>query len=620
MPFCCSTHVVMVVCRLLKLLDDHWDAYAPYLAVQPAATAASSAAMTPKPHPSLGLWAAASALALTPGLHQPVGATPIPLAWRATPQTAQPLARSAARTAARITSVQLQPVSSSFARLLSSALLPCTYKGGVCSSTKCGDRCYNRRSSAGDAIVAASTPATGTSGAGAAAGAAGTPLSSTAKQQHRQQHQQHSPRSPDALGSPESPFARQQQQHGWLLLHPVVQQPLQEQQQQQLVLSSQLESFFRGFKLPYLAVDLASAELLELLGVQNTLQVDVVLQVLEQLATGQHEAATAIEGGHSEQVEQLPEQHGGGVATAVGKQQQDRLDGDEVLLTAPRGEPQQQQRQQQCQHECGDPLLNSSEVMSQLYSYLLQQLQLARQQAAAATSSRHKEQHQASYQQLQQKVLSAFQSHRMVWLPDAPHCFLDYTTLQADGRDAVELSDGRRVQPVAGRFYGLQHLCLRDPSGVLEQLTCQQLLAARPVTAAAAAEGRGTGNALSFVRPVLLHYADVSQLFTDWLAIPAPAAAADSAAQGTMGSPATTDSTHCVLPEPGLEHYVAALQLLSAEAAAAAAVDAGNQGLASQGQIQLQQLHTARHQSIWMRVSGAACDLVTNILVSNVLR
>jgi hypothetical protein len=125
---------------------------------------------------------------------------------------------------------------------------------------------------------------------------------------------------------------------------------------------------------------------------------------------------------------------------------------------------------------------------------------------------------------------------------------------------------------------------------VLEKLSCQQLAAAaaRPGEAAAAA-------AAALVRPVLLHYAAVGQLFSDWLADAPTAAAAAASEQPKAAASAAGDVDAAqglrILSEPSLEQYIAALQLL-----AAAAAQQKQQGLHA---------FTLCGSAIWVKVRGS---------------
>jgi hypothetical protein len=347
---------------------------------------------------------------------------------------------------------------------------------------------------------------------------------------------------------------------------------------QQLVLSQHLLSFFGSFKLPYLAAGVTQPQLLQLIGVTSEVSVQVVLQALVQLATGQQ--LQLQQHGHTQQVEQ---------------QQQ------EQEMPAARGPNTQQLQQQQQQQQQQQSYASSCEVMAGLYSYLLQQLLLAQQQAqtaAAATNSQQQQQqrqHAQHYQQLQQQVQSAFQQYPLVWLPDAP-------------ADAAAGS----TDSCTGRFHHLQQLCLDDPSGVLEQLACQQLAAAAAAAATKVAlppqsdevietdtEAGAAVRPAALLRPVLLHYAGAGQLFSEWLAA-APAAAAGAnhdAASAAAGTAAGSAAAHkgCMLRESGVEHYIAALQALAAEAA-----ERQQQGLPD--------AHLGRDSAIWTQV-GACCGV-----------
>jgi hypothetical protein len=346
---------------------------------------------------------------------------------------------------------------------------------------------------------------------------------------------------------------------------------------QQLVLSQHLLSFFGSFKLPYLAVGVTEPQLLQLIGVTSEVSVQVVLQALVQLATGQ----------------QLQlQQHR---CTEQDKQQQ-----QQQQLGALAGQVQDAQQQQQQQQQSFD---SSCKVMAGLYSYLLQQLQLAQQQAqtalAAATNNQQQQREPAEhYQQLQQQVQSVFQQYPLVWLPDAPAA--------AGSTDSC-----------TGRFYRLRQLCLDDPSGVLEQLACQQLAAAAanvarpPQSDEVLQADSGAGAAVkpaALLRPVLLHYAGAGQLFSEWLAA-APAAAAAGAHHDAAGTAVSSAAAAAgvnkghMLREPGMAHYIAALQLLAAEAA-----ERQQQGLPD--------AHLGRDSAIWTKVS---CDLRTCMHVACML-
>jgi hypothetical protein len=367
--------------------------------------------------------------------------------------------------------------------------------------------------------------------------------------------------------------SQQQQQQG----DDVQQELLLLLPRQQLVLSQHLLSFFGSFKLPYLAADVTEPQLLQLIGVTREVTVQVVLQVLVQLATGQH--LQLEQHGHIEQCEQQQQQ-----------QQQKMLD-MQVAGT-------QQQQQQQL-------FVTSCEVMGRLYSYLLQQLQLAQQQAEAAAATttdtqQQQQQHAVHYQQLQQQVQAAFQRYPLVWLPDAIN--------------AAAGSTGG----CAGRFYHLQQLCLDDPSGVLEELACQQLAATaaragQQLLSAAIGEADTEAEAavrLAVLRPVLLHYAAAGQLFSEWLAA-APVAAAGpqhdaaGAAAASTAASAAADNKGCMLREPGMQQFIAALQLLAAEAA-------------ERQQHGLPHAHLGRDSAIWTKVScvlRAACSSLTHLSV-----
>jgi hypothetical protein len=517
-------------CRLLKLLDDHWEAYSQHLTATPAAAAASlrTLAYIPEHSSTLGAAvgtpsAATSVLArprLQSSLRQlmPTAAsfgqqpsTPLPLAWvtpvaartaartprvLATPAAATPAAAAAAAKGQAAAGSCVEVLPSSFTQLLRTMPLPCVYKSSAAALT-------------GDAAL----------------------RSHAAFQQQQKQ--------------------QDDEQQDLLLLLP----------RQQLVLSQHLLSFFGSFKLPYLAADVTEPQLLQLIGVTSEVSVQVVLQALVQLATGQQLQLQPP--GYTEQDQQQ-----------LQLQQQQR-----GALLGPMPDAQQQQW----------PFVGSCKVMAGLYSYLLQQLQLAQQQAqtaaAAATNTQQQQQHVVHYQQLQQQVQAAFQQYPLVWLPDA----------SADA--AAGSTDG-----CPGRFHHLRQLCLDDPSGVLEQLACQQLAAAagqqqQPNEVIQADTGAGAAvRPVALLRPVLLHYAGAGQLFSEWLAA-APAAAAahhDAAsAAGTAVSTAAASAASikgCMLWEPAVEHYIAALQLLAAEAA-----ERQQQGLPD--------AHLGRDSAIWTQVS-----------------
>jgi hypothetical protein len=189
----------------------------------------------------------------------------------------------------------------------------------------------------------------------------------------------------------------------------------------------------------------------------------------------------------------------------------------QVLVQLAAGQQRQQQGDaQQQQHQ--QLFVTSCEAMAGLYRYLLQQLQLAQQQAtaaAAATISNNTQQQQVlHHQQLQQQVQGAFQRYPLVWLPDS-----------------VDAADNDNC---SGRFYHLQQLCLSDPSGDLEQLACQQLAAAAAAGDKPQQAGVLETRVDAVMRPVLLHYAAVGQLFSDWLAT-APTTAAAAAAEQHEG-------------------------------------------------------------------------------------
>lgn len=330
------------------------------------------------------------------------------------------------------------------------------------------------------------------------------------------------------------------------------QQPCLLPGQQLLLPDDDMLAVFRGFTLPYLDAPVQHQQLLDVLQVSSHLSVELVVDVLVCQATGMPFGQQAS----------VAHQH-----------------------------PEQQQLQQE------DPtVVSSCQLMVLPYSYLQQQLDAAQSQASTANRSNGGDSRRyrkpdgvtgCQYKHLQHLVVSAFQQHPLMWLPDTPGS----TAATRPGSSSKGLSAG----VCAGRFYRLNELCLRDPSGVLENLAVSKHstktmhkegdAGTEQATAATAAETSPP----CIPRSVLLQYASLHQLFSQHMAVQ-PAAAVATEGGDVQAAAAIEGAGPVVAAEPSLKQYIAALQLLAADAADRALAE----GHAS--------VRSAHNQETWMQV------------------
>jgi len=250
--------------------------------------------------------------------------------------------------------------------------------------------------------------------------------------------------------------------------------------------------------------------------------------------------------------------------------------------------------QHQQQRELQQPLqplwrrkqhVSSCSVMDRLYQYInlyWQHLEQARQAAEAAGAAQIGQGIMAGsgpgsataclYRQLQQEVLTMFQTYPLVWLPDdvltaerAGQAVLDSST--GSSRQA-EIIDSSVAAPAlqAGRFYCLSELCLTDPSQVLELVACKSLAAAVAVADVAgdAPMDIDGEEVVVLPRPLIQHYPG-QQLFNSILRVEAVAAGRSASVAGEGGG----EQQDLVLEQPCLQHFLSAISWLAQDAAAA---------------------------------------------------